>query len=259
MSSLIQAAIVQKQVIGALMLRNLVAEYGLSRAAFAWVVIRPVLVIAVFVAIGTFFRNTRPPQGMPLLAFITTGYVTWLAFIRTFRDMPGASRQGAVLMFPHLTPLDLMVARAALDWAIYTTTFVLLVGLGLLLEGTSPPEDAFGVVMGFWAALSIGLCLGVMFTVLERFTTIFSMFLMLIQRVGLFVSGVLFAASALPSWILPWLSWNPIFHILEIMRESWWPAYRSPVADPAYVATCLFFLLALALVLERSTRRWANL
>ncbi len=52
------------------------------------------------------------------------------------------------------------------------------------------------------------------------------------------------------------MSWNPIFHALELMREAWWPAYVSPSADAGYVLTCIFFMAALGLVLERGTRRF---
>lgn len=241
------------------MLRDMLVEFGLSRLSFAWLLIRPVLIIGALYLVTVAIRTLRPPQGMEVLVFIASGYVSWLAFMRCFSDLPGSVRSArGLMMFPHLTQLDLLVARAAVDWAVYTSVFFTLVGLGLLFERASLPADAFGVLLPFFACVWMGACLGIIITVVERFTDALSMFMIVIRRVGIFVSGVLFAASSLPSWVLGWVSWNPIFHCLEIIRESWWPAYRSPIADPVYVAQCVFFMTAVALVLERFTRRWSR-
>ncbi len=63
-------------------------------------------------------------------------------------------------------------------------------------------------------------------------------------------------ASDTPQFILEWLQYNPLFQSIEWMREAWWPAYKSPIADQGYIAKCLLFMFAIGLSFERATRRW---
>ena len=53
----------------------------------------------------------------------------------------------------------------------------------------------------------------------------------------------------------PYLTWNPVLHCMEMLREGWFVTYTSPVADPDLCPGVVLGLLLLGLSLERYQRR----
>lgn len=248
-----RSALVQWRVIIALLLRDLVIAGGRGPIPFFGIYIRPVIVVAVFYIVGRVATEITP-QGFPLLVFIITGYFTWIGFFRSFSGVQFAGQ--GLLLFPQVTPLDLALAKMASAWTMQTFLFAVLVGVAMLFEQAPGPADPLGVVMAFWCTVWLGLAIGLIAATISRFTTLLDDFWIGVRMIGHAVSGVFTLGTALPSELLAWMKWNPIFHCIEWLRESWWPAYHSPIADPNYVFLCLFFLTAAALAFERATRRW---
>lgn len=256
MTAFQRAAGTQVRVIYALLLRDLVAEGGASRSLpFLKLYLRPMVIIGALYVAGR--ATGLSPADFPLLIFIITGYLVWIAFVRCFMSI---SIRGSLplLMFPQVTPLDLILGKIAVQFVLYTTLFVILSGLGMLFEQASPPADPLGVMLAFWSAIGLGLAMGLIVASISRFTTLLDDFFVLIRNAGHAASGVFALATDTPTVILDYLRWNPLFHAVEWMRESWWSNYKSPIADPAYVFYCLFFLIGIGLAFERASRRWQS-
>jgi len=243
---------VQLRLIVALVLRGLVSEVGSTWTGVVAILVRPaVLVLLFYVLYSVFHRLT--PQGMPLLAFLVTGWLAWFLFMRTFSPPGGSS---ALLLFPHMTPLDLQIAAAVLQWFIYTFVFLLFVGGALLIERSAPPANPLYVIIAFWSIAVVGALVALSFFAIARVVPVIELLVTPIRRIGHLVTGIFFTAADTPSSVLPYMSWNPLFHSIELMREAWWPAYVSPIADAWYVLRCIFILAVVGLVLERSTRKY---
>lgn len=245
----------QLRLIVALVLRGLVSEVGSTWTGVISILFRPALIVIMFYIIFV-AANRVTPQGMPLLAFLVTGWLAWFMFMRTFNLDKAAGGASPILLFPHMTPLDLQIANAVLQWFIYTFVYLLFVSAALLIERSVPPAGPLYVTMAFWSVAVTGSLLGLSFSAIARVIPAIELTMMPLRRLGVFVSGVLVTAAELPSSVLPYLSWNPLFHSIELMREAWWPAYVSPIADPWYVLRCIFGLAVVGLVLERSTRKF---
>jgi len=243
---------VQLRLIVALVLRGLVSEVGSTWTGVIGILVRPAVIVLLFYVLYSVFHRLTP-QGMPLLGYLVTGWLAWFLFMRTFSTPRGSS---ALLLFPHMTPLDLQIAEAVLQWFIYTFVFLLFVGGALLIERSAPPANPLYVIISFWSVAVIGALLGLNFSSIARVVPIVELMRMPIQRLGIFVTGILVTAADTPSSVLAYMSWNPLFHSIELMREAWWPAYVSPLADAWYVLRCIFILAVVGLVLERSTRKY---
>ncbi len=255
MSVLLRATAIQGRVIGALMLRDLVAQGASGTIPFFKVLRRPIFMVAAFYVLGR-VASGLAPHGIPLLVFIVTGYLTWLAFLRSFVGVSGAGGSARVLMIPHVTPLDLMLSVVALEFFVYTAIFVALTGAGLLFEQAPLPADPLGVILAFWSAIGLGTAMGMIAASVGRITPILTDLFMGVRILGHALSGVFALATDTPLFVLEILKWNPLFHSIEWLRESWWSGYKSPIADPMYILTCLFFLVAIGLATERVTRPW---
>jgi capsular polysaccharide transport system permease protein len=245
---------VQLRLIVALVLRGLVSEIGTTWTGVVAMLFRPAMIVVLFYILYS-FSHRLTPQGMPLLAFLVTGWLAWFMFMRTF-TLASPKGSSALLLFPHMTPLDLLIAHAVLQWFIYTFVFLLFVGAALLIERSAPPANPLYVIMAFWSVSVIGSLLAVIFSSVARVAPVIEISMVPLRRLGAFATGILVTAADTPSAVLPYLSWNPLLHAVELMREAWWPAYVSPIADPWYVLRCIFWMAVVSLVLERSTRKY---
>lgn len=248
--------VVQFRLIIALVLRGLVVQISPRNGGVMGLLFRPAFIIMMFYVVYSIFHRLTP-QGMPLLAFLVTGWLAWFFFIRSFNDLLGTDRRNAkLMMFPHLSSLDFHIANFIQECLVYTYVFLLFVAIALLIERSSLPAEPLKVMLAYWSVGLLGGLLNLILSSLARIVPAIDFLTLPIRRLGQFVTGVMVTGADTPSAALPYLTWNPLFHALELMREAWWPAYVSPFADAGYVLRCLFFMAALGLVLERGTRRF---
>jgi capsular polysaccharide transport system permease protein len=244
----------QFQVLKALILRDINARFGDKRLGYVWALINPVLVVVGLLIIFT-VRSRMAPPALPLMVFIATGFPIFFAFM-TMWNGTGANPGDGLLMFPQVTLLDLVVSRMALEFITQTAAFVIIcVGL-ILIGGAELPADPIGVMVVFWGVMAVGAGLGLSNMAVARVFPVVNTILGPIKRLSVFISGVIFTASQLPSFALPWFSWNPVFHGIELARTLWYPAYRTPIGDPWYIALVALFLFAFGIAAERVTRRF---
>jgi capsular polysaccharide transport system permease protein len=111
------------------------------------------------------------------------------------------------------------------------------------------------MLLCYWGCLWLGSAMGMVLCAIQRAAPMVVTFLNMFLRFGMWVSGVVFAINRLPSWMWPYLQWNPILHLVEGARSLWNPAFQAPIFDPGYVIAIGFVLTTLGFVLERITRR----
>ena len=248
----------QYRVLKALVLREMSNRHGESRLGYLLGVILPLLAMGILFAAWQ-FRGRAFSTVLPLGTFVVTGYPLWLGFRGVYNRVTGAaSRSDALLMFPQITQLDLIFAAMILEISTNTVVYVIMVAVVLVVFGEPPPADPFGVLMLYWACCWIGAALGLVLCGVFRLTptiaTIFNSFL----RFGMWMSGVIFSVDKLPSWLWPYLKWNPILHCIEGARHVWLPSFNAPIFDPAYIIASGFVLTAVGFILERLTRRFVG-
>lgn len=246
------AAKTQARVLHAMFIRDLLAQVGGKLMPTLMLFIRPAIMVSfTFVA----FHGSEP-QGMSLLAFTTTGWLAYFAFIRTFNTF--SARGDRMLLFPQVTTLDLFITNLMMEWFVYTIVFIMFCVAALILERSPMPANPLQVVLGFWSIQVFGSLLGIIMSSLARIVPAVDNLTIVYRRMAAFVSGIAVTAADTPAPVLKYLSWSPLFQSIELMREAWWPAYVSPIADAWYLATVLFFMAALGLALERFTRRFVQ-
>ncbi len=248
----------QYRVLKAIVLRQIAHTSGESRLGLLASIVMPVVTIA---AITIFFglRGKTIPTNMPLGVFVVTGYPLWIGFQNLYTKVLGAStRTDPLLMFPQITQLDLIFGTIIIEFATQTVVFIVL-SLGVLvIFSAKPPADGFGVLLCLWGCMWIGAAIGMILCGLQRVAPMLVQFINTFMRFGMWVSGVLYSINRLPSFLYPYLQWNPILHLIEGCRTLWTPAFEAPIFSPAYVFEIGFILTTLGFVIERITRRFVG-
>ncbi|MDQ3144945.1 MAG: capsule polysaccharide export ABC transporter permease, partial [Pseudomonadota bacterium] len=140
---------INRRVIGALLLRELLTRYGRNNIGFLWLFVEPMLFTLVITAVWTAMRGFHQ-SGIPIVAFAVTGYSSLILW----RNMPARCLGALISNLPLLhhrqvTIVDVYLARILLEMLAASTSLVVL-SLGFYaMEWLPAPEDILQVVAGW--------------------------------------------------------------------------------------------------------------
>lgn len=249
----VKLARTQFRVLVSLSIRDMQTRYGKHIASYGWAVYEPFTYVTLLMLVHVLIAALNPP-GMPPMMFVVLGVMPWVTFTHTFRNYRSVKGASSLLVFGRVTTLDLYVARCIVTLCTLTTAFIFFASFTMFVEGDSLPSNMFGVVFMFMCSWLIGLGFGLCLMGTHRFFPLVERVLIVVPRIGLWTSGVFFVITQLPQHMWPYMTWNPMLHVNELMRNYWFSTYTSPVGDPAFVLECILGLLFLGALLERQAR-----
>jgi capsular polysaccharide transport system permease protein len=245
----------QYRVLKALVLRDIAARHGDTRLGPLLSVIGPLIGIGLMLWVFN-LRGKVAPDSLNFGVFMATGYPMWMAFRNMYATvMNAASRADPLLMFPQITQLDLILAKIIHVVALETIVFfVVCIGVIIFFQAKAP-ADPLGVMFCFWGCSWIGAALGMVLCALQRAAPFAVVVINGFMRLGVWVSGVIFTINRLPSFLWPYVKWNPLLHLIEGARTLWEPNFSAPIFNPGYVMICAAVLTTIGFVFERASRR----
>jgi capsular polysaccharide transport system permease protein len=246
----------QLQVLRALVLRDINSRFGNKRMGYIWALINPVLGVIALLVVFT-VRQRGGPGALPMLVFIITGFPMFFGFSAMWNGI-NTNRTDGILMFPQVTMMDLTISKLILEFLTNSVVYLIIAIGFILILGLQLPADPINVLMCYWGCMWIGAGLGISNSAVRRVIPMIDVVLGPIRRLGIFISGVIFTATELPAYILPYFSWNPVFRCIEMARQSWYPNYLSPIYDPGYVVVVGIGLFGFGIITERFTRRYID-
>jgi len=254
----IQALNVQGRVISALTLRETRARYGDSKLGFFWALFEPFAHIIVF--IGIFSAMGRAiPLGDSMGIFILTGIIPWLLYSNIVGNvMIGLNANKALLGYPQVMPLDIVISRVILD--AITLLLVLIIFLGVFhylgykirIDSFLQICEAYGLII--LLGTGVGLINAAIIPKLPSYKSIFRAF----NRPLYFISGVFFTADFLAPEVYEIIDFNPLLHLIEWFRSGFYPSFQSDLYDPEYAVTVCVSVFFIGLFVERKTSKRAR-
>ena len=257
-SDVLGAISTQVRVIHALILRETKTRYGQHKLGFLWAILEPMIMVALFVAIFANMRNDNP-SGMPLVPFMLVGIVPFALFRDVMNQLQGAISQNKTLFaFPQVTTFDVIIARGILEILITLGVFGFLLSMAHLSGFTINVQRPLEVLAGCGLLAMLGLGLGFMFAsitpILPSLRQLTSAFL---GRPLFLSSGLFFTADSIPSEIRQYLLYNPIMHILELIRGAFFYQFETTHGSWLYATTWAVCSLALGLLTHQALRKKA--
>lgn len=246
----------QLEVLNALVLRETKTRFGEHKLGYLWAVIGPASLIGTFVAMFYFFGRSAP-TGMDVVSFIATGLIPYNLFREmTFRSMNAVNANRGLLFYPQIQPLDLVMARAVLELVTMFLVFCVIIFTASMWQGTTPHvADWLVFVFGFVSAAGLGASLGLVALGLSVFFPTVERIMSPMLRPLFWFSGVFYTANGLPAVARDVMLYNPMLHIIELVRSGWFSEYRSQHASVGYVCVWILSLSFLGLLIERAAKR----
>jgi capsular polysaccharide transport system permease protein len=253
-TSFLQSLAIQRRVIHALVLREILTRYGRHNIGFLWLFIEPMLFsvgVTIIWSYGQFSKGAIPVAG-----FALTGYSALVLWRNTVNRMTGAASSNKGLLYhQQVKILDLVLARMFVEFVGVTTSLVLLTIVFQQLALMELPVDALVAMIGWfylmWFAFGVGMIAAYLGAVSEIFDRIW--------HVALYLTMPFTGAFTMIAWLPPEaqsiLLWSPMVHAVEMLREGYFGSGIKAMYSVQYLVEVNSALTLLGLLLVRKIRR----
>lgn len=199
-----------------LIARDIRSRFIGSATGWIWLVVTPLLLLAVYAFVFGVIFQARLPEGLdcPFWVWLAMALWPWLAFSEALQRAAGSMQQHAALLSKVAVPRHLLVVSSvtavfvlhALGYAVVLLT-INLAGIDIHWSGL----PYLLVVLGFLYLLALGMGLGL--AALQVFIRDVEQLLPTLLLFWFFLTPIIYAPSMLPKQLTEWLWLNPM---------AWW-------------------------------------
>ena len=246
---------IQRRVVWALVLREMMTRYGRHNIGFLWLFAEPMLFTLGVTALWTASKSVHGSD-LPIVAFAITGYSSVLLW----RNMPsrciGAIAPNLSLLYHrNVRPIDIYLARLVLEVSGVTMSFVFLVLFFNFIGWLDLPENVLQIA-GAWCMLGwfgsgLALFLGALSETSETVEKLWHPAAYILFP----LSGAAFLVDALPDAAQRVVLFLPMVHGVEYLREGYFGSQIVAHYDMAYMALWNVILTLLGLAQTRKISR----
>lgn len=245
---------IQFRVVGALVLREMNVRYGNSQFGYLWAIIEPAGFIAAFSVLHAHSGAPAPfGQSMPL--FFSLGIIPFRLFTGLGNQLGGSfNANEALLGFPIVKKIDTLIARWFLEVITTVTIFFLTIVALHAITDIPWPNDVLRAGEGFFLLAGFGLGVGMINAVIISYISGWQNIFRMMSLPLMFLSGVFYSLDSVPDNARDIITWNPLVHAIEIIRDGYYTNYRSDGISDFYILSCCVISILLGLTLERAAR-----
>lgn len=243
------------RAIMALMLREMSTTYGRSPGGYIWVILEQLGILLVLSAAFSLLLR-EPSLGTSFILFYATGFLPFKMYQDISMKTALCIRFSKPLLgYPTITFMDALLARFFL--AVLTqvmVSYIILMGI-LTFEDTRVILSFQPMLVAMSMAALFGIAIGALNAVLFDFFPIWKTAFNVATRPLLLASGVIFLLEDLPEQVQAFLWYNPLIHIIGVMRQGFYPFYSPDYVSYAYVCSVSLIILVFGIVLLRKNYR----
>lgn len=248
---LMRSLAIQRRVVHALIMREVLTRYGRHNIGFLWLFIEPMIFTLAVTALWTATKAVHGSD-LPIVAFAITGYSSVLLW----RNMPtrtigAVSTNLALLYHRNVQAIDIYFARLFLEIIGATTSFVFLSGFFYAIGWLELPEDVLQVIGGWLMLAWFGMGLALLFGAWSEFSEVVEKLWHPTSYILFPLSGAAFLVDVLPQNARDAILYLPMIHGTEFLREGYFGSRINAHYDMGYLALCNLGLTICGLILTR--------
>jgi ABC-2 type transport system permease protein/capsular polysaccharide transport system permease protein len=227
---------IQRRVIWALVLREILTRFGRHNIGFLWLFAEPMMFTLGVTALWTATKSVHG-SNLSIVAFAVTGYSTVLLW----RNMParciGAIAPNLALLYHrNVRPIDIYLSRLVLEAAGATMSFVFLTCFFSFIGWMELPEDVLKIAVAWfmlaWFGSGLALFLGALSESYETVDKLWHPASYILFP----LSGAAFLVDALPQQAQQVVLLLPMVHGIEYLREGYFGSELTAHYSLAYLA-----------------------
>jgi len=246
--SLLRSLQIQRRVLYALMMREVITRFGRENLGVLWLVAEP---MAFTLGVATLWSLTKATHGsdLPIVAFAITGYSSVLLWRNTVnRCIGGIPANVNLLYHRNVRVMDVMITRMLLEMVGATASFVTLTVVFFAIEWVKPPSDILTVIAGWMMLAWFGGALALLVGSAASLSELVDRFWHPASYLLFPLSGAAFMIDWVPRPMAEVLLWLPMIHAVELLREGYFGDTVRTHHDMGYMAICNILLTFAGLV-----------
>ena len=246
----------QARVLFALLMREMTTRFGRSSAGYLWALIEPVAFIALLSLAFSQIAHS-PPVGRSFPLFYATGYVAF-SFYNDIAALTGRSVHvnRPLLNYPAVSPLDTVLARFVLQVLTGLAVAAIVFAGILAVFADQVLIRPLPIMLALALAALLGLGVGLLNCTLFALSKGWEVAYGVISRPLFLISAVFFSFGSLPGFVREGLWWNPLIHLVGLMRAGFYPVYDAGYASPLYVLAIALGLIMAGLAMMALCAGW---
>jgi len=233
--SLLDSWAVQRRVIGALLMREVLTRYGRHNIGFLWLFAEPMMFTLGVTALWSALRTVHG-SGLPIVAFAVTGYSSVLLW----RNMPARCIKAlepnlALMNHRNVKVLDVYLARLLLEAGGATISFVVLCVVFASLDWMRGPQDLLKVAVAWGLLAWFGAALAILVGAASEQSDLIEKLWHPISYLLFPLSGAAFLVDAAPLGAQHLLLLIPMVNGIEMLRDGYFGSQLRAHYDVTYL------------------------
>lgn len=255
MKNLASAWKIQRRVISALMMRELITRFGRENIGFLWIMAEPLLFAALVGILWRFMRG-QAEHGIGVVAFVATGYIPLVMFRTTLsRAVRAFSANSSLLYHRQVTLLDLILVRFIIEWIGSMMAYVVIAAVLIMFDLFPIPADMGYFLVGWVLYGLFTLSAVLILAPLTELSETIEKFVPVTTYLMVPFSGTFNLTSWLPRNVRDVLLYSPPVSGMELMRYGIWGDQITPYYDIPYTIAVSMVCMAIGLLLCRKIRK----
>ncbi|MDZ4136243.1 MAG: ABC transporter permease [Paracoccaceae bacterium] len=224
------------RTVTALMLREMATSYGRSPGGYLWAILDPVAALALMSVIFA-AAFSAPALGISFPLFYATGYLPFMMFNDVANKMATSILFSRPLMaYPAVTFVDALAARFLLNVLTHLMVAYLVFSGILLVFETRAALNLPAILLSLGMTAMLGIGIGTLNCYLMTAFPVWERAWQIATRPLFLISGVFFTYDGLPPMGQDILWYNPLIHVIGMMRHGFYPTYHAPYVSVGFVA-----------------------
>lgn len=237
------------RTIAALILREMSTRYGRTPGGYLWGIVEPLAAI-IMLSVGFSLVMRTPSLGTSFLLFYATGYLPFDLYQVLSNVISRAINfSRPLLKYPAVTWVDAVLARFLLNSLTGLLIAVLLLTGILIATDSRTVLDFPPIAAAMGLTMLLGLGIGVLNCTLIGLFPLWEVAWSIFTRPLFLASGIFFLYDTMPSLAQDILWYNPLIHIIGLMRTGFYPTYTAAYVSEVYVLSVGLVCLTLGLIL----------
>ncbi|HFC8517389.1 ABC transporter permease [Neisseria weaveri] len=240
---------IQKRVVGALLMREIITRYGRNNIGFLWLFVEPLLFTLLIVMLWKFVRADQI-SSLNIVAFVLTGYPMAMMWRNASNRAVGAISANASLLYHrNVRVFDTILARVLLEIAGATIAQVVIMAVFIAIKWVEMPADIFYMLIAWLLMAMFAFGLGLIICSIAFKFDVFGKLWSTLSFVMLPLSGAFFFVSTLPYQAQEYILWVPMVHGTEMFRQGYFGNTVTTLENPWYLLLCNLVMLFIGLAM----------
>ena len=256
-TTFLEALTIQRRVLHALKLRELITRFGRENLGVLWLVGEPMIFTLGVTTLWSAAGLAHGGTGIPIVAFAVTGYssvLMWRNAASHCSDGIGANKP--LLFHRAVLVIDVLLTRIALEVVGATASFIILSLIFIYIDWMPAPSDLLLVIEGWFMLAWFGASLALMIGGGTALTPIVHRLWHPVAYLLFPLSGAAFMVEWVPAKFQNLVLLLPMVHGVEAIRHGYFGNAVKPHFSFYYMAFCCLIqtLVGMFIVNEASRR-----